>query len=127
MASHTITTTHRNAAGTLTATKTLTNIVEINVDETIAASTTNHEIDVVIDVSAVVMLAIYCDRAVTIKTNSTGSPADTIALPAGDMITWYTGRLDSLILTTDVTKIYVTTPSGAVSNFSMRILLDLSP
>lgn len=127
MASHTVTITYRNAAGTLTSTKTLTNIGEINIDEAIAASSTNHEIDVAIDVSTVVMLGITCDRAVTIKTNSTSSPPDTFTLPAGEMIEWHTGAIGSNPLTTDVTKFYVTTPSGAVSNFSVRVLLDMSP
>jgi len=85
---------------------------EVNIAVTIPASTTNQEILIAIDVSELKSLCLSSDYSLTIKTNSSGSPTDTIALVGGKPYIWTVNSYDTCKLTADVTKIYVTNGSG---------------
>lgn len=61
-----------------------------------------------LDVSEIQSIRIQSDVDCTIKTNSSGSPDDTLDLVAGVPYIWNTDSYDSLLLTVDVTTIYVT-------------------
>jgi hypothetical protein len=125
---HTIGTTYKTAALTVASTtRTYTSDDEVNTSVAVAASTTNHEVDVVVDVSQIKSMVLYCDQAVTLKTNSTGSPADTIALAAKKEVIWAYDHLEACPLTTDVTKFFITNSNSAVANFVFSALLDLEP
>jgi hypothetical protein len=104
-------------------TGTITNVpgLSIMVQETIPPSSTNLLVTCAIDnstVQEIVMLA--SGGAMTLKTNSSGSPAATINLVDGVPLIWnstggYSSLANSPIGTTDVTVIYVTsTPGGTL-------------
>lgn len=98
------------------------------VDETVGPSTTNTEFDINIDVSAIQSMALWCDHDVTLKTNSTAAPGNTITLKAGKMLAWDLNHSDANPLTSDVTKIFVTngdTTNSAHVKFSF--LVDATP
>ncbi len=126
---HTLGVTYRTDAGTLASiTDTVTSNQDIAQDITVAATTTNYEADIAIDESTIVSVALYSDKAVTIKTNSTGSPDDTITLAAGQMKKWKTGDVDGAkVFTADVTKLYVTNAGGTTATVKLRVLCDGTP
>lgn len=84
-----------------------------SISKTIPANSTNAEIDVVVDVSTVVVAAIEANKNCTVKTNSTSAPDDTLTLLANKAVGWKTNDVASLFLTADVTKLYVTTGAEA--------------
>lgn len=125
--SHDVTTSIRRGSDTpIASTKTLTASSEVNLDEAVSVGT-DTPFNIAIDVSAVKSFYIHSDRAVTVETNSSSAPTNTLALVAGDAYTWYTGKLDTFKLTGDVTIIYITNASGGTANVTIRCLQDSSP
>lgn len=80
-----------------------------------------------LDVSACKAFAVVSDQAVTLKTNSSGSPDDTIALTANAPYIWTTSMYDSFQLGTDVTSFYVTNASGSTASVSILSVTDPTP
>lgn len=95
--------------------------------ETIATATTDAQINVAIDVSAVNSFVLVSTQAVTIETNS-GSEADnTISLKANVPYIWNTDSYDSFLLTADVTALFVTNASGATATLHCHAVMDATP
>jgi hypothetical protein len=115
-------------AGTITnTTDTYTGDGEANYDGSIATGVTNGEIDIALDVSAIKAMVMYSTQALTVKTNSTSAPDNTISLAAGKQLVWTTDHLDACPLTADVTKFYVTNDSGSTATVKFRFLVDVTP
>jgi hypothetical protein len=101
---------------------------EVNYDGTIAPATTNEEIDIAVDVDNIKSMVLYSTTAVTVKTNSTTSPAATVVLAAGKQVVWTTDHLEANPLGTgSITKFYVTNAGGSTSTFKFRALADITP
>ncbi len=101
---------------------------EVNIDESIADSSTDLEITFTIDQSAMVSLYIESDQNITIETNSGGAPTDTITLVANEPIIWTTNSVHSNPITADVTaNIFITNASGSTANLKIRALQDATP
>ncbi len=90
--------------------------------EQIAANQTNLAVTFPIDVSRVLVLSIGADKDITLKTNSTSSPLDTLNLLANKPRHWFKttdpdseffiGGADG-VAGTDITTIYVSTGAAA--------------
>lgn len=81
-----------------------------------------------IDVSQVVACYLASDKAVTLETNATDATGgNTITLAADVPYMWNTGSPDTLKLTADVTKIYVSNASGSAATVQALIVQDGSP
>lgn len=118
-----------NAGTTKSTTATYTGDSEVNADVAIASSQTNYEIDLAWKYATIKSCVLYCDTALTVKTNSSGSPTDTISLAAGvQKIYTNDGKAGTgtNLFTADVTKLYVTNSSTA-SNLTIRVLYDGTP
>lgn len=100
---------------------------EINLEESIPAASTDLQLTLAIDVSAMKSLVLVCDRDLTLKTNSTSVPDDTIALKAGEPVVWWTNCPYANLLTVDVTVIFVTLAAGAAATLKVRGLQDVTP
>lgn len=94
----------------VTASASGNNITQIA--DTIAASTTHQSFAIGIDVSTIQSLFIYTDGALTVKTNSTGSPDQTLTFAANQPLVWAYGMPVTCPLTTDVTMLYFTNGSS---------------
>lgn len=94
-------------------------------DVAVAANQTNYEVDYTLDVSSCKGLYISSDVAMTVKTNSSGSPDQTITLTANTPVIWYTGIGATCPITTDVTKLYVTNTTAGT--LKVRSLEDVTP
>lgn len=77
-----------------------------------------------VDVSQVKGVYIVCDQDVTLETNNSGSPTNTLALKANIPYVWYTNKYHTLVFSSDITALYVTNASAAVANLVVEILTD---
>jgi len=93
-------------------------------DITLEADSADVEVDLVIDVSATQGVVLFGSADMTIKTNSTSEPDDTIELTAARDLSWITGQ-GSNPFGADVTKLYVTCESGG--NLKVWIYSDSTP
>lgn len=95
---------------------------QLIINESIAIGATNLLVLSAIDISQVKALALYSSVDLTVKTNSSGSPTDTINLLAGIPYIWETGAYDTCKITADVSSLYITNGSGAVATFQAIVL-----
>lgn len=100
---------------------------ETNRNLTVPASTTDFRTNIAIDVSEVKSLYIHSDVSVTIETNSSSAPDDTLTVAAGKPLVWYTGCGLANPLTTDVTDFYITNATGGPAAVKIRVLIDETP
>lgn len=77
-----------------------------------------------VDVSQVKGVFILSDQDVTLETNSSSAPDNTLSLKANIPYVWYTNKYDALKFTSDITALYVTNASAAVANLVVEILTD---
>lgn len=126
-ATHTVSTNYNHGSDSITSTGTYTGtgVIEI-VGETVGASSTV-QFTCTIDVSAITNIVALSDSVVTIKTNSSGAPDDTIALKAGVPYIWNADAYFTNLFTTDVTTIYVQNATGSAASFDLRVLYDSTP
>lgn len=126
---HTITKTYRGSANAdITASITVTNDTELNFDGTVASVTTDAEIDWAATRANLKSLCLYSDVAITVKTNSSGSPVDTITMTAGQSIVWslVADGLTACPFSANVTKLYVTNAGAGAAAFKIRALAHQS-
>jgi hypothetical protein len=116
---------YTTAAGTVkSVTSTYTSDFEVGLDDTVAATTTNKEFDVALTRANLQSMVLTCDKAVTVKTNSTSSPQETISLTAGQAIIWAHDHTESAPFAGNVTKFYVTNAGSADARFQFSALLN---
>lgn len=109
-------------------------------DYPIAAGGTNVEIDIPIDKDfaagtsqapsgvGMVLLFLTADGVLTVKTNSTSSPGDTITTVANKpVILRNGGAWPATSFAADVTKLYVTNATGGTVTLRLRGLVRLLP
>lgn len=132
--SHSVTVAYKTNNGSVSLPLTaVTGDAELVYDDTLAAGVTNKEIVMALDVSAlkgfvIVVDAITATKTVTVKTNSSSSPADTLTLtPAAPGVFWFTGSWFDNPLTTDVTSFFVTSTDTAPRRLRIYVCADVTP
>lgn len=88
-------------------------------DESVADGVSNAEYAVSVAVANMKAAVIQSSVAMTIKTNSSGSPQETIVLAPNVPVVWQEG--DAAIFAGDVTSIFVSNASGAVGTLKIII------
>jgi hypothetical protein len=94
----------------------------------VPASTTDQLVTVTFTLTGLKGYMISSDQAITIETNSSSAPDDTIVLVAGEPLFWWDGMHEAMIFTDPVTALYLTT--GAISasaNVRIIIVKDSTP
>jgi hypothetical protein len=124
---HTLTSAWTRTGETVSVSKEYTVEGEQNVDVEVPASTTNKEVNIDLDVSELKTLMILSDVAVTIKTNSSGSPDDTLTVPANTPVMWGNDTGITCPLGTDVTKVYITNATTGAATVKIRAGYDATP
>lgn len=111
-----------DAQGSISAKHTEVGTLEKRWDRSLSAGSTNILEAATIDVSEIQSYFFVADADVTLKTNSSGSPANTITLKAGVPIVFRKSNPgDASLFTTDVTAFYLTAVTAA--RFRGRVLL----
>lgn len=124
MASHTIIQQVTAAGAIYSAASTVTDNQELDEDVTLAPAATNIEIDVVFTRASVKSLMIQSlGGDLTIKTNSSGAPNDTVVMIAGQIIIWSSVAVIGAnpFPTADITKLFLSSTAG--TKFIMRAIL----
>jgi len=85
-----------------------------------ATGTTNTQYQLAFTIASLKSCCLISDQAVTLKFNSTGSPAPQIILAAGVPYIWNTDEYFVNLLTANVTTVYITNNSGATANISLH-------
>lgn len=81
--------------------------------ETVPTGSTDYELDVPITVANIQVSALHSTQNVTLKTNSSSSPVQTIPLIKNAALVWSVNEpAAAKTLTTDVTKFFITNASG---------------
>jgi hypothetical protein len=124
MPTHTLGVSYKTAEGTITSTTdSYTADAEYVIDEVIAASTTNKEIDLALTRANIKSMVMYSDQAVVIKTNSTVA-SDTVTLAAKVQLVWNTDSQFSIPFAGNVTKFFITNSGGVAANIKFRFLAN---
>lgn len=113
MFTHTIIRSWQSAGASIAKSQDVSAGAEGGVDESIPASSTNLPVAFAADVSQIKSLYIVADGPLTLKTNSSTEPDNTITLAANDPFVWVTGDpalrdTAGTAITTDITGLYVT-------------------
>ncbi len=87
-------------------------------------SSTDLEVDFVLDVSAISAIWIRSDQNVTLETNNGGSPDDTISLLANKPYVWVSDSYFTNKLTTDITALFFTNASGSAAVVQIGVVYD---
>ena len=124
---HERTITYKTDSGTVSNVLTKTSESSVEMTVSIPAETTDMEVDIAIDTAAVKSLLISADGALTIETNDGTTPDDTLAVDENEPLTYMVDTEDTLQLTVDVTKLYVTNAGAAAVTLDIRVLVDATP
>jgi hypothetical protein len=124
---HTLGKTWAGGAGSVGLQKTIaiTSDAELNFDLAVPVSTTNELLAWAFTLTKLKSVYISSDNALTLKTNSSGSPQETLTLGAGDVIQW--DNTNGLVapFAGNVTALYVTNGSSTlIANLSIRTLFS---
>lgn len=98
-----------------------------SIDKAVADAATNFLIALVQDVSETSVVYIVSDQVVTLEFNNSTTGEPTIVLVADVPYVWHTNSYLADLLTTDITKLYVTNASGSTANIKIRFLYDATP
>jgi len=123
---HSIGVLYKSDEGSVSSTThTYTDDTEAGVDAVVAAGQTNKEWDIALTVANIRSMVLFCDQNVTLKTNSTSSPQDTINLVAGKEVVFTSdGAAGGAVpFAGNVTKFYITNGGLKDANFKFRALL----
>ena len=99
----------------------------VQLEESVADSTTDGEITFTLDVTATKAFYIVSSQVVTIETNNGTTPDNTLTLAAATPYVWHDTDEDAFLLDTDVTSIFVTNASGSTANIVIVALSDPTP
>ncbi len=123
---HSITKGYKTDEGTTSSVVTSrTGDSELGIEDNVAASTTNKHYALAVTKTQILMMCIFASKALTIKTNSSTTPQETITLTAGQQIVADITGGDTCPFSADVTGFYVTNAdSSNASNLKMRFLLS---
>lgn len=100
---------------------------EINADIAVPGPSTDLVANLSLDVSEMKSLLIVSDQDVTIKTNSLGSPDDTLALQADEPVVWWSTGVFANPLTVDVTSLHIVNAGSTAATVKLRALQDVTP
>lgn len=103
---------------------------EKNTEITVPNGTTNQQINIALEVdptNKVVSVLINASVAMTLKTNSSGTPQETFSLTANSPILYRNDDGRANIFAGDVTSFFVTNASGAEGILTIKILEDVTP
>jgi hypothetical protein len=92
-------------------------------DGVIAAGATNAPVDAEWLNANVQSLCVWSDQAVTIKTNSSTAPAQTINLLANQILQYGVNMGLTNPFTADVTALFVSNAGSTNANFKLRVLM----
>lgn len=108
----------------VTGRQTITSGSGLKISEAVPTPSTALQIACDVDVSQMVSCFLMCDQAVTVQTNSSGSPDETFALAANVPYMWSTDAPFTNKFATDLANLYITNSSGTAATLDAIFLTD---
>lgn len=99
----------------------------LSIEETVEDGETDYKVTADVDQSAMKMLYLESSEDVTLETNDTDSPDDTLDLKAGEPVMWHSDGFASNPFSEDITDLYFTNASGSDAEIVMEVLTDATP
>ena len=99
----------------------------VRLQEAIAGSSTNVELAFALLLAGLQCLVISSNVAMTIKTNSSGAPDDTLALVANVPYVWRIGGGVNNLITQDITALFVTVAGSTAGELRIEAIADPTP
>lgn len=126
--SHTIRTSVDIGGQQISSSKTYSSEGQTGVTVSVPDESTDLQVVFAIDFSQVKSIVIQADGGdLTLETNSGSAADDTLALTDGSPYIWNEDSLDTLLITADVTALYLTNASGAAVTFQIDVIYDSTP
>jgi len=100
--------------------------MEVQINEDIAVGN-DRAVSCSLDISQVQALMILADGALTLETNSSSAPTNTIAIQAGKPYLWRLADYVACLITSDVTSIFLSNAGSVSVNFKLAAILDATP
>ena len=103
-----------------------TKVIQLDA-EPVPADSTDLEITIGIDVSAIQLIIIVASHDLKLETNSGAAPDNTLNLLAGQPYIWYVGSYYTNLLTVDITSIFMTEENSDDATLDILTLVDATP
>lgn len=127
MIEHDIVITWKGGGAQISKTLTAQSEGEDNRDITVNNAVSNLLVDMELDISQLKSFFIVSNKDVTLKTNDSGTPQDTIALKADKPLIYAPNIGMTNPFGGDVTSMYLSNASGATATVQIRALFDATP
>lgn len=131
MPTHTFTTTWQRGGGggadTVAKTASYTADGEKNADLTVLNGVVNQLVSIAWVLANLKSFLITSDVDVTVKTNSSSAPQETLAVKANNPIVFRNDDGRAALFAGNVTALYVTNAAGATATINIRALEDVTP
>jgi hypothetical protein len=129
MASFVITKQVVTPGGTITGSRTITAEQLIELEVALTSEQANKEITVGLVRANVQALVLHCDKAATVKINSSGNPASVTLLADVPQVLAAAGDEPAIttVFSADITSLFVTNGAAAAATFTLRALVDPTP
>lgn len=98
-----------------------------HVDESIADATTDQLVSCAFTLAQLKVFALISTRALTVKTNSSSVPQETLSIAANSPFLYIPGSGVASPFAGDVTALYVSNASGGAATLKIRGLVDATP
>ncbi len=124
---HSITKGYKTDEGTVTSVVTsITGNAEEGLETTLAVGATNQLFTVAITKTQILSVCLFCSTSCTVKTNSSSTPQDTIAISAGGQVVYEGAGAAGPAnpFSGNITALYVTNNDAKAGNFKLRVLLS---
>ena len=124
---HSVTKGYKSDEGTITSVVTaFTGDAESGIEATIGVGVTNQHFVYALTLSQVVIMVMYSSTSMTVKTNSSTTPQETINLAAGAQLVYESSNTTGapMFFAGNITGFYVTNNDPKAGNFKFRALLN---
>jgi len=96
----------------------------VSVDESIADSETDKQVDAAFDLTQVQSLYMSSDQDILVEGNDGAGIAGSVALKANIPYIWTQDTYDTVKFTADITALFITNASGSPAQFKLEVLVD---
>jgi hypothetical protein len=121
---HKIISSYQDDAGPVfAATDAYTGNSEVGYDGSVPATTDNQEVDIGFTQSEVKALSLFSTTALTVKTNSSSAPTQTIVLAANQALVWGLNHVEANPITANVTKFFLSNDTAGAAVVKIRVLI----
>lgn len=127
MPSHILTLSWTRESESITQRSTTTADGEKNIDVALTASVANKQVNLTLTVANLKSVYIQTDVEITLKTNSSGTPDQTLTIEPGTPLIWNETMASACPIEDNITAFYITNTEATAGTAKLRFLEDVTP